>query len=99
MYDPNSLQQTVPGNAMVGAYLGALGLNYDPITWIVEPKPQEMHWLTPELAAKFNIDYQLIRRDEATSRGYRGWTNVLYMRGNNGQLACHIEPNATGCRW
>lgn len=30
--------------------------------------------------------------------GYRGWTNVLYVQGNNRQLACHIEPNASGCR-
>jgi hypothetical protein len=31
-------------------------------------------------------------------RGYRGWTNVLFVHGNNGQLACYIEPNAHGCR-
>jgi hypothetical protein len=24
-------------------YLGELGLDYDAITWIVEPKPKEMH--------------------------------------------------------
>jgi uncharacterized protein YraI len=68
LYDPDTLEQTVPGNAMVGAYLGALGLNYDAITWIVEPKPEEMHWLTPELATKFNIDYQLVRRDETAQQ-------------------------------
>jgi hypothetical protein len=31
-------------------------------------------------------------------RGYRGWTNVLFVHGNNGQLACYVEPNANGCR-
>jgi hypothetical protein len=31
-------------------------------------------------------------------RGYRGWTNVLFVHGNNVQLACYIEPNANGCR-
>jgi hypothetical protein len=68
LYDADTGQQSVPANAMVGRYLGELGLGYAAIAWIVEPKPEEMHWLTPELAAKFHIAYQLVRKDEAAQQ-------------------------------
>src|SRR5262249_34706607 len=50
-------QPSVP-NALLGTYLGYLGLGYDAVVWMVPAQPGAMHWLTAESAKKYGIAYQ-----------------------------------------
>jgi hypothetical protein len=55
---------------VLGAYLGKLGLSYDAIMWITEKGPDEINWLTPELARKYNIrvdNFDAFAQYDATS--------------------------------
>jgi hypothetical protein len=52
-YDPTSRRETGPGNAVVGAYLRNLRLDYKPIILLTRKGPTELEWLTPNLAKEF----------------------------------------------
>lgn len=46
-------------NALVGAYLGSLGLNSEAIRYITHPSPAEVQWLTLKDAMKLGINVSL----------------------------------------
>jgi hypothetical protein len=48
------------GNAIVGAYYSKLGLSYEAISYLTSAKPDEMEWLDPEKAKKYNIAFEYL---------------------------------------
>jgi hypothetical protein len=50
-------ETTSDGNAVLGAYLGSLGFNFGVIAKLTAPKPDDMLWLTAELATNLGITY------------------------------------------
>jgi hypothetical protein len=46
-----------PGNALVGSYLRDLGFGYNTIRYLTEASPEDMKWLTLDLANKYKIDF------------------------------------------
>ena len=59
-YGPNG-EETGSGNALVGGYLKELGFSYGAIAYLTNAPPDDMQWLTPEIATKFGITYSLLR--------------------------------------
>jgi hypothetical protein len=59
VYRANDGQESGFGNALVGAYLNALGLSERAIFFITGRPPNEMNWLTSEEAAKHGIEVAL----------------------------------------
>jgi hypothetical protein len=49
------------GNAVVGAYLARLGFSYDAIYTLTKTKPDDMLWMTGELAQKLGIKATLLK--------------------------------------
>jgi hypothetical protein len=45
------------GNAVVGAYLMEIGLNYEAIFTLSEPGPDQIYWLTVDRANKLGIEF------------------------------------------
>jgi hypothetical protein len=60
-YDPTSRRETGPGNAVVGAYLRNLRLDYKPIILLTRKGPTELEWLTPNLAKELGIAIAMLR--------------------------------------
>ena len=58
-YGPNG-EETGSGNALVGGYLKELGFSYGAIAYLTSAPPDDMQWLTPEIATKFGITYSLL---------------------------------------
>jgi hypothetical protein len=59
----NGALETGSGNAVIGAYLHALGLSFETIHFLTSPPPDGMYYLTCEEAERFGIDVELF--DEA----------------------------------
>jgi hypothetical protein len=49
------------GNAVVGAYLARLGFSYDAIYTLTKTKPDDMLWMTGELAQKLGIKAAVLK--------------------------------------
>jgi hypothetical protein len=49
------------GNAVVGAYLARLGFSYDAIYMLTKTKPDDMLWMTGELAQKLGIKATILK--------------------------------------
>jgi hypothetical protein len=54
-FDPSSMQQSGPGNAIVGAYLNKLGLTYEAIAYMTAATPVDMQWLHSNDAKRLGI--------------------------------------------
>jgi len=54
-YDPTSRRETGAGNAVVGAYLRNLRLDYEAIILMTRKGPTSVEWLTPDLAKELGI--------------------------------------------
>ena len=52
--------ETGAGNALVGAYLDRLGLNYDAIIFVTSAPPDSINWLTPSQAKNLGISVAYI---------------------------------------
>ena len=57
--NPNG-EETGAGNALVGGYLKELGFSYGAIMFMTSASPDDMQWLTPEIATRFGITYALL---------------------------------------
>lgn len=55
------------GSAAVGAYLNELGLSIHAIEFITSPQPEDMGWLTPEVAERVGIDLRLLDSSEVAA--------------------------------
>ena len=60
-------QETGVGNALVGAYLGRLGLGSDAILFATAAGPTQMDWITPQAGAQYGIPFE-VRSDLETFR-------------------------------
>lgn len=56
----NAVIENGSGNALVGAYYSKLGLSYDAISYLSSAKPDEMEYLNPEKAKKYNIAFEYL---------------------------------------
>jgi hypothetical protein len=54
-FDPKSLQQSGPVNALVGAYLNKLGLSYEAVVYMTAASPTNMTWLHSDDAKRLGI--------------------------------------------
>jgi hypothetical protein len=63
VYRMENDQATVSGagNAVAGAYLARLGFSYDAIYMLTKTKPDDMLWMTGELAQKLGIKATLLK--------------------------------------
>lgn len=59
--------------ALLGAHYGYLGYGAKTIIWLVSGRPLDMHWLTPELATKYGIDF-----DYDKAKLHRGHLQFLH---------------------
>jgi hypothetical protein len=66
-------EESGTGNALVGAYLTNLGFAYDAVVYMTSAAPDDMRWLTPEIAARLGITYALINpMTEAEPKPFMG---------------------------
>jgi hypothetical protein len=56
------------GNAIIGAYLTRLGLNYNAIAFMTEADPESMSWLTKQKADELGIGYDVVDLGDAAKR-------------------------------
>lgn len=54
-------------NAMIGAYLTRLGFGYSAVTLLTSAPPDEITWLTPDVARRLGISIALIEKREASA--------------------------------
>ena len=47
--------ESAPGNAVLGAYLGQIGLSEEAIRYITDAEPSTIHWMSMSEAAEFGI--------------------------------------------
>jgi hypothetical protein len=64
-FDARSGVPASQGNALLGTFLGHLGFGYDMVDWVVSAPAGTMHWLTPETAKRYGIDYQVLTPERA----------------------------------
>jgi hypothetical protein len=57
MFRSDTKQASGKANAVLGAYLGKIGLDYNAIAWMTEQGADSANWLTPNVAKQFNIKY------------------------------------------
>ena len=55
IYDGKTKQATPDGNAVVGAYLGSLGFDYNTIAFLTRTPPDSMEWLNASVAKQYGI--------------------------------------------
>ena len=67
IFDERSGVPASHGNALLGTLLGHLGTGYDMVDWVVSALAGTMHWLTPETAKRYGIDYQADAGARATA--------------------------------
>src|SRR5262249_47448564 len=65
IFDERSGVPASHGNALLGTLLGHLGFGYDMVDWVVSAPAGTMHWLTPETAKRYGIDYQVLTPERA----------------------------------
>ena len=58
-------QETGSGNALTGAYLNQLGLTQSAIYYVTQAAPQDMNWLTAELAKEVGIEMTILVPNES----------------------------------
>ena len=61
VYDADTLQQSGPGNAIVGSFLGKLGLSDAAIIYITHTGARDKQWLTAEDARQIGIEAEEIK--------------------------------------
>jgi hypothetical protein len=59
-YDPSTRLETGSGNAVVGAYLRDLGIDYKAIVFMTRQGPTKFEWLTPELAKELGVAWETL---------------------------------------
>jgi hypothetical protein len=57
-YSPQSGLASPVIMALLGAHYGYLGYGAKTIIWLVSGRPLDMHWLTPDLATMYGIDFE-----------------------------------------
>jgi predicted metalloprotease len=66
-YDPSTRRETGAGNAVVGAYLRDLGIDYKAIVFMTRASPTSVEWLTPDLAKQYGVAWALLQPPRAIS--------------------------------
>jgi hypothetical protein len=60
LYGPTTGRETGSGNAVIGGYLGDLGLGYKANVFMTRKGPTSVEWLTPELAKEFSLTWEML---------------------------------------
>jgi hypothetical protein len=61
-------QEKGSGNAVIGAYMNRLGLNYDAVLFVTTASPSDITYLTPDYAKRIGIEVTIIEEVPATER-------------------------------
>ena len=59
-------EPSAPGNAAIGAYLTTLHFDMKAVIYMTTALPDQMSWLTPQIAAAYDIPYEGRREVETT---------------------------------
>src|SRR5262249_6723231 len=65
IYDPTTRRETGSGNAVVGAYLRALGVGYKAIVFMTGKGPTTVEWLTPDRAKEHGVAWAMLQPPRA----------------------------------
>jgi hypothetical protein len=71
-FDARSKQESGAANALVGAFLKEIGLDYPAVFYITQAPPQSMTWLSMEDAARLGIQVTLLESPTARPRPSEG---------------------------
>lgn len=105
VYNSDTLQPSGAGNAIVGAFLGKIGLSDAAIAYIMNPDANEIQWLTAANARPLGIDANAIecRRGNCTFTSVNAGASESVTappnepQGETEKACRHVDQDIAGC--